>query len=77
MAIGMSVAGASGNWSPAAQYLNGMNGSLADQAQGEDEQARKRRLAALAAAQSKIGAAVGGGYGAAASPAAQSLGFGV
>ncbi len=64
-------AGASGTLSPAAQYLQ-----LGDQAGGESEADRRRRLAALQAAQSKIGGGLARGYGAAISPAGQSLGFG-
>ena len=72
MAIGMAAAGSTGNWSPAAQYLN-----LANQtAEGEDEQARKRRLAALQASQLKIGGGLASGYSAALSPAGTALGFG-
>jgi hypothetical protein len=83
MAIGMSVPGYTGNWSPAGQALFG-GSSPADQIiPGETEEARKKRLQALQAAQATIGARLGAGFGSALgsyspsySPAGIALGFG-
>lgn len=53
----------------------GFGGSFADQGQPETEQERKRRLAALQAAQAGIAGRVGAGYGAALSVVGSGLGL--
>ena len=80
MAVGMAVAGATGNFglSPAGQALG--FGGAADNVTNESEEARRKRLLALRNAQSGIDARTGQGYGAALgggsySPAGSALGF--
>ena len=71
--IGMSVPGASGNWSAAGQALGFGGRSVADQIKDETEEERRKRLAAMQA--SRPGS-VGAGYGDALSPVGQALGLG-
>ena len=52
-------------YSAAGTALGFGNNSLANQFQGEDEQQRKKRLAAMNAAQGNIGLKLAAGYGAA------------
>jgi hypothetical protein len=74
VAIGLSVPGAVGNWSAAGQAL-GFGRSPADQVPNESESERKKRLAAMQAAQTNIGLRLSSGFSSALgySPAGSTL----
>lgn len=61
------------DFSPAGQALMSSAGNSSTALPGETEEARKRRLAALQAAQKNIAGSVGAGYGASFSPASSMM----